>query len=523
VRLSVVIALAACAPDRGPRARPASPDALHLAFKDQIKSLDPTFANDEFSSVAVHALYDTLVGYEPASPDDPRAGLRLAPRLADRWDVSPDATRYTFHLRAGIVYADGTPIAASDFAFALERALATPDTPFGAYLADVVGADAVAKHAAPHAAGIVANDDARELVIALARPSVVLPHVLALPFAAPQRAGREPIASGPYEVEAWSQGERLVLRANPRHWDRRRGRIPRIEIRENLPRDTQFLAFERGELDALDHLNAPDLQWIAVQPAWRPYIASHAALMAFGSRMNVRVPPFDDRRVRQALNLALDKSHVAKLLAGAAVPSHGILPPGLPGRDDALAPYPHDPARARRLLADAGYPNGFAVEYATFDDDEAIKLAQSLQRDLADVGVRVRITTLTYATWLVASQSPTGPAFSITNWGADYADATTFLDPRFHSRSIADAASQNDSFYANAELDALLDRARAEPDAGARAALYRRAERILFDDAPWLWGYHQLVTEVVQPYVRGYVPHPLWDHDFTYARIEVAP
>jgi ABC-type transport system substrate-binding protein len=244
-------------------------------------------------------------------------------------------------------------------------------------------------------------------------------------------------------------------------------------------------------------------------------------LDAFGSRMNVRRRPFDDRRVRQALNYALDKQHSIRLLAGTAVAAHGLLPPGTLGRDDALAPYPHDPARARALLAEAGYPHGFDVEYAIMNDDEAERLAASLQNDLAEVGVRVRIVEMSLAAFGTATASADGPAFSKAAWTADFPDPTSFLDAKLHSRMISDEASTNDAFYANPELDALLDAARAEPDPAARAVMYRRAERIVYDDAPWIFDYHQMLTEVTQPYVAGYAPHPVWLRDYTSAWLDV--
>jgi peptide/nickel transport system substrate-binding protein len=221
--------------------------------------------------------------------------------------------------------------------------------------------------------------------------------------------------------------------------------------------------------------------------------------------------------VRQALNYALDTEHTVKLLNNGAVPAHGILPPGLFGRDDTLAPYPHDPAKARALLAEAGYPHGFDVDFATLSDEEAETTAASIQADFAEVGVRVHISILSVPAYMTAIARPDGPPFSLATWVADYPDPTNFLDARFHTRAIG---SSNDSFYSNPELDALLDAARIETDTGKRAAMYHRAERILYDDAPWVWNYHREMTEVDQPYVQGYTPHPVWGRDYTSARLE---
>jgi ABC-type transport system substrate-binding protein len=524
--------LAACnPPDRGPRFRPAGSatprdgGTLRFAVKDQIRTLDPTLGYDEVSYFVLHAVFDTLVDFAPG-------GLAVVPRLAARWEVSPDGLRYRFELRPGIAFADGAPITAAHVKYSLERALATADSPFAGYLADIAGAPELTAGTAASCAGITAEDD-RRLAIRLVRPDPALLDVLAMPFATPQRAAhvaaagdqlrRRPDATGPFAVASWDEGNRIVLRRNPRYFDPARAHLDEIVMLENIPRDTQFQMFERAELDAAEQLAAPDYLFVIGEPAWQPYLHRAVGMNVFGSRMNVRHKPFDDRRVRQALNYALDKRHTARQLHGATVPAHGILPPGMLGRDPDLAPYPHDVARARALLAEAGYPGGIDVEYVTTSDEETEKVAGSLQSDLAEAGVRVHLVVMSFEALQAETGRPDGAAFSFTSWTADYPDPSNFFDPRFAARSIKPAESTNDSFYANPELDAVLDAARAELDDRRRDALYRRAERIVYDDAPWIWDYHRVATEVTQPYVRGYEPHPIWTRDFTPAWLDLGP
>src|SRR5262249_15025837 len=154
------------------------------------------------------------------------------------------------------------------------------------------------------------------------------------------------------------------------------------------------------------------------------------------------------------------------------------------------------------------------VDYVIMADDEAERVALSLQADLAAVGVRVHIERMSLASFGAAIWSARGPAFSKDGWLGDFPDPTSFLDPQFHSRAIQDDNPTNSPFYSTPEFRALLDSARGEPDAEKRAALYRPAERILYDDAPWIWDYHQQMVEVVQPYVAGYAPHPVWLRDY---------
>jgi ABC-type transport system substrate-binding protein len=520
--------LAACnAPSNGPRFKaaggePRAGGTLHIAFPGAVSSLDPTIAYDELSFYVLHHLFDTLVDYAPGSFDP-------VPRLAERWEVSENGETLRFWLRSGLTFADGKTITAADFKYSLERAMTTPDSPFGAMLTDIVGAQDVIGGTTRDCAGITAPSD-RELVIVLAAPNMAFLYVLAMPFATPQRedhvlsAGdrlrRMPLATGPYQLGSWDEGQHIVLHEREAYVDPARNRIGVIDIRENVPRDTQFLMLEAGELDSMLAPSAPDQLWVTSTPSWQPYVHRRPLLSTFGARFDVTAKPFDDVRVRQALNYALDKSAIVKLLTGSATPAHGILVPGMLGFDPALAPYPHDPAKAKALLAAAGYPDGFATTYVTTDDADAATLAQSMQADFAEVGVRVTLQQLSFATFATAIGKH-GTPFAFVSWLADYPDPSNFLDTRFHSRSISDEGSLNASFYANPSLDALLDSARAERDPVRRAELYRRAERIVHDDAPWLWGYHSVATEVSQPYVKGFDQHPVWLRDFTTAWLDL--
>jgi len=533
-RLGGVIAVllaAGCAPaDRGPRFRPAGATTprdggtLRFAVKDQVRTLDPMIADDDSGWYVLHPLFDTLIDF---SPD-----LEIIPRLATSWAVSQDGRTYTFELRPGITFSDGVPIAAAHVKYSLERTLHAQDSPFTQYLGDIEGAHDVIDGRATTCAGLLTPSDHR-LVIRLAQPNPALLDIFAMPFTTPQRAEhvaaagdqlrRRPDATGPFMLDSWDEGDRVVLTRNPHYYDPTRAHLDAMVMIENVPRDTQFEMFERAEIDAAEKLATPDYLFVMSEPAWQPYVHRSPAMNVYGSRMNVQVKPFNDRRVRQALNYALDKRHTQRLLNGTTVPAHGILPPGMVGRDPGLAPYPHDVAKARALLAEAGYPDGFDVEYVTTNDEETEKVAGSLQSDLAEVGVRLRITVMSWAAWQTAIGQPQGPAFSFASWTADFPDPTDFFDPLFDSRAITSTNSSNNSFYQNPELDALLDEARRAPDLLERKALYRRAEHILYDDAPWIWDYHRLSTEVTQPYVRGYELHPIWQRDYTSAWLDLGP
>lgn len=497
--LMMVLAAAACAPpDRLPRREPVG-DTLRFSTKDLLRTLDPVSANDDLSMWVLHPMLDTLVTYDPAT-------MELVPQLAESWEVSADGRTYTFALREAR-YDDGSPIRADDFVHALARARDTAVSSFSHFVEDLEEVTAPSE---------------RRLVIRMKASNRLLLNVLAMKFAAPlprahaAQVGadlrRRPRASGPYRLAAWSEGERIRLERNPHYRDRARQGLTALEMREGVPRDLQFLMFERGELDTAERLSAPDLIFLEDHPAWQPYVQRLPMAAVYGVQMNVRTQPFDDVRVRRALNYALNKDATTKLLSGTSTPAHGPIPPGMPGRDEELPPYPYDPARARALLAEAGYSDGLDLTFTTFFDEDATKLALAMQQDLAAVGARVKIRQVSVGVWMSTMNDL---SFAIGGWFGDYLDPSALIDPIFKT-----GGPQNSTGYSNPALDRLLDEARLERDATRRAALYRRVDRILRDDAPWIWNYHQLTVEVSQPYVRGYRLHPAWIRDFTTASLE---
>ncbi|HEY4057344.1 MAG TPA: ABC transporter substrate-binding protein, partial [Kofleriaceae bacterium] len=304
-RALLLLAIAACSPPSdGPKfkeAGAASPHrggTLRFSARDQLATLDPTIAYDEMSYFALRFLWEPLLDYAPGS-------AVLIPRLAERWEVSADATTFTFWLRDSR-FSDGTPVVAGDVKYSLERALKTPDSPFGQWLVDVDGAADVVAGKAADCAGITTPTD-HELVIKLARPNAGFIYTLAAPFTAPQRrshveaAGesirREPLGNGPYALVTWSEGERLSLTRSATYTGTQPAYPDAIEMLEAVPRDTQFMMLEQGELDTAYRLSAPDLLWVHSQPKWQAVAHTTALLSTYGARFDVTQKPFDDVRV----------------------------------------------------------------------------------------------------------------------------------------------------------------------------------------------------------------------------------
>jgi peptide/nickel transport system substrate-binding protein/oligopeptide transport system substrate-binding protein len=236
--------------------------------------------------------------------------------------------------------------------------------------------------------------------------------------------------------------------------------------------------------------------------------------------LNCQMPPLDDRRVRQALNYAVDKADVLALLNNRGVVARGFVPPTMPGYRNDLEGYSYDPARARALLEEAGLERGFTTELWTQGSDTDVKIAQKLQQDFSAVGVRLDIKLVAWSSFLDAIRQPrTVPVFDL-GWSADFPDPSNFLDVLFHS-SRWDA--NNHSFYANPIVDGLFDRARVLLDANERIRLYAEAERLIVTDAPVIPLYHPTTYVIRHPRVHGYAIHPLLPARVTEVWLDPAP
>jgi ABC-type transport system substrate-binding protein len=325
--------------------------------------------------------------------------------------------------------------------------------------------------------------------------------------------------SGPFLLDSWLQGSRMVFRRNPRYWNAREIHLDKIVIDMHVDRDTAVLNFLRGDYDTVDRLSSDMYVRFARSPKWKPHIIVSPGMNSYGELMSERCDPRLNKQVRLAFNYALDKDDSRILSNGRYIVAHGIYPPGLPSYDANLAPYPHDVAKARALMAAGGYPHGFDITYTTLKDELQEKLAESIQSDLAEIGVRVHIQLVTFPAYLTAV-GRNQLCFAYSAWVMDFPDPWDFIEVKFHSRYIGDTNASNDAAYKNPALDAVLDAARRERDAHKRVALYQEAERILYADPPWIWHYHSTWVEFLQPYVKGYAYHPVYQRDTRYVWLD---
>lgn len=493
---------------------PTRGGTLNLALAADVKSLDPAVAYDTYSIAFTHAVAAGLLDYDE--------GTELEPDLAERWQVSPDGKRYTFHLRPGLKFSDGSPLAAADFKYAIERMLRpTNRSPGADFYTDIQGARAFRDGKSPGVTGIQ-TPDPETVVFLLDRPSPTFLNVLALTFTAPvpraavERSGaefaRRPVGAGPFRVKSYVPGQRLQLERNPHYYRQDRPHLDGVDVQLGVEERVQVLRFENGQLDALHYIPSADYPRFKTDPKWSELLVEGPVNTVWFLGMNTRMKPFDNLKVRQAVAHAVDPAKVIRLLNGRGLPLKGILPPKLPGHNPAVHGYPHDPARARALLAEAGQPNGFTTTLWVGGEERYLKIAQGVQADLKAVGIDAQLKPAALPTYLAAiHKADTTPIF-YGGWFPDFPDPGNFMEPLFHSRRINRDNSPNSSFLADPEVDRLLDRGASMPAGPERLKVYQQAEAAVMEQAPWAPLYVEVESRLRQPSVGGLSIHPVWPY-----------
>jgi ABC-type transport system substrate-binding protein len=473
------------------------PDALRLALETEPTNLDPAFAVDYSSGWVSSLIHSNLVRFEPDGS--------LVPDAASGWSISGDGLEYVFRV-GGSRFSDGSAVTAVDVERSLMR-LIDPSTasPRWWVLEPVVGAPAWhAGRGGPP--GIEVRDDST-LVIRLSSPAAHFLSLLAMPAAgivSPRAAdslgrdyGRMPVGSGPWRLASWTSGDDLILERNPFAKSAGQG-PPRIEIRLIPETMTRIAEFEVGNLDILEIPPAELELWRAA--GVRLLRSPELRIVYIG--LNNGKPPFDDPRVRRALNMAVDVDMIiGQLLFGAAQRATGIVPEGLRQSPLPEPLYRYDPEGARRLLAEAGYPDGFSMEIWQRENPESGRVLESVQAFLARAGVEVRIVTREWSAFKQAVDRGTPDAFYL-DWYADYPDAGNFLVPLFHSGNRGGGG--NRSGFADSAVDSILDLASVEGDPAQRWKLYEEAEERVMEAAPWIFLWFPVRYEVVSHRLEGY-------------------
>jgi peptide/nickel transport system substrate-binding protein len=492
------IALAACA-------RPVqAPSALIVGRTADALSLDPARITDAESAEVTEQIFDHLVRYRHDSTE-------IEPSLATAWDVSADGRTWTFHLRPNVLFHDGTPMDADAVVFSLDRQR-DPKHPFhepdfNYWNNSFRNIQAVEKIDSLTVRVTIERPYAPFLAdLAMFPVSVVSPTAV-------RRWGREfakhPVGTGPFRFVDWTPGERITLEANPSYWDG----APRIQnLVFTVIRDARqrLVALEGGAIDVAESLAPQDLQFVALHPDLEVHriAGNNIAYLA----MNMLHHPFDDVRVRRAVNYAINKQAIVRLIyQGQAEEATGAVPPSL-WAHEAGPTYGYDPEKARRLLEEAGYkPTLHRLRLFTMNTSRPYMpapetVARIVQHNLHDVGIDVDIVADDMETHQRAIQRGEHD-LCLLGWSTDNGDPDNILYMLFDPDNAETGTARNVAFYRNPELHGLLTWAQESSDQHERERFYRRAQAIISRDVPWVPLAHAEVVVASRSNIGGLTLH----------------
>lgn len=482
-------------------ASPATAGFFRMDLAQEPPSMDPQGTTLPEALLLMTSMFDGLLTYEVDR-------MVVAPNLAASYAWSPDGKVLTVHLKPGVHFANGDPVTSADVRYSIVRnLLPAVKSAYESAYEDIIGAKDYFEGKATAVSGIE-TPDAQTIVFRLNEPEGYFLNILALMSsfvsdhavsADPTAMARHPMGTGPFKVDSWQANVSMTLVRNSFYNRAPRPQLTRIEITFGPTQQTQLEAFQRGEVDAVWGLGPLDpalyLQILANPALKRDYVYSDSPWPYFIPLNPDLVPAYKDVRVRQAMNYAVNKQYVVqKGLNGRGTIFGGAIPPGIPGYTDSLKPYPYDLAKAKQLLAEAGWSKGFDVEFIERPGDEQVP--QIVQQELAAVGVRMTIKKVTFAQWF-AMRRQRQVQMTDAGWLMDYPDAQDYLYYLLHSHSPFNAYG-----YRNPQFDALVDQANAMTDQTERIKLYQQANEIAAHDAPWIFMYNQRTDALYQQWVQ---------------------
>ena len=520
--LSCLLLASGCARRETPVQTGIREQVLYFGNGSEPRDLDPHVVVSFNDFNIVLALFEGLTGI------DERTSQPI-PALAERWTTSTDGLVWQFHLRPGAHWSNGDALTARDFVFGIRRALAPKLASEYAYVlypirnAEAYNAGRLTDFSQ---VGVRAIDD-QTLEVTVARPTPYLAAAATLPAwfplhqasieklgpyddrAVPWTRPENMVCSGPFLLKEWSPGNRIVVERNPNYWDARHVRLHRMVFYPIENASTQEAAVRAGQL----HLTSDvPLSKIAA------YRRDHPAVLRIDPfldtafmRFNVKRAPFNDQRVRQALARALDRTALVQdVTLGGQQPAHCLTPPNTAGYT-ARAAIPDDFARARQLLAEAGFPGGrgfpkVEVQFATLElNQRLLEAVQQMWR--RELGVAVTLANKEQRVWL-NDERQLNYDISYAHWIGDYVDPSTFLE------LFTSDGGNNSTGWANAGYDRLVKAAGAEQDPHDRYELYQQAEALLLEEAPIVPLFFGTRVFLCHPAVKNWQPALLGIHQY---------
>ena len=443
--------------------------------------------------------------------------LNVIPDIAGSWEVLNGGTTYIFHLKQGVKYTNNRIVIADDFKYSFKRIL----SPFGKspntwVLERISGAKDFMQGRSPDISGIEVRDP-YTLKIKLDQPfspflylltmtaAYVVPHEEVEKFGADFSS--HPVGTGPFKLKEWRNNNEIILTRNNQYFSES-AKIEGIVYRV-IPEDlTAITEFELGNIDVIT-VPASEYSRYRADPEWKKYLSSVNGLNTYYLGFNCSRPPFDNPDLRKAVSYGIDREKILKTF----YENRGRLAegpvPDILRKWQTKPPYPFDPRKAMKIIDTLGMKDRKVLFYIT-SDQEVIDMAEIIQSYLQRAGLRAEIKQLEWSAYKAAINNGEADMFWL-GWWADYPDPENFLFPLFHSSNHG--ASGNRSRYTNKEVDRLIEAGQRALNISERNEYYRSAEKIITEEAPWVFFWHKTDFTLRQPYLKNYKIYPIYSID----------
>ncbi len=508
--LLAVAALLATVGLAGAQPRVPNPDTLFYGVYWEPVNLDPHAITDWGSMWMLDNTYETLVRYKTKEVKGKVVGTaEVQPHLAESVETSPDGRTFTFKLRRGVKFHSGEEMTAEAVRYSVNRMLTIglgPSRLIREFI-DTNSTEVVDRYTVriklnrpcPFFLQLMAATNTGAIV----NPKTVEAQGGITPGKHNEWMSRNVDGTGPFKWGPWKAGESFELVANPDYWQGA-PKLRRIVFRIIRDMSTQLLLLLRGELDIVYRLPPDMTQQLIGNPDIN--INRESGIGMHQIYMNTRMKPFDNKKVRQAVLYAIDPYAINRAAAfGYATVAKSAIPPALEGWTDTLWPYRTDPTKAKSLLAEAGYPEGFKTEiYYNAGNTEREQTSIAAQAQLRKAGIEVEIRSIPWPTFVTNFQEGKMPMFVLSGLALPIVE--DFVLSNYHSKSHGPRG--NYSFYTNREVDALINRLLTTLDRRKRLEIIRNIQKIVIEDAPSAWIYTSMLFYAQRKWVKGWVLYP---------------
>ena len=452
-------------------------------------SLDPHRTNDSASAQIIGQIYERLVRLSPE--------MTIVPCLATEW-TQVDELTLEFKLREGVMFHNGDELKASDVKFTFDRHINPETAAPAAFMLTTVKEVQVVDD---YTVRFIAKSPTASLLYNLSHEDMGILSERAVTEAGENYAS-QPVGTGSLKFDSWKKNQEIVMVKHDAYWGEP-AKSDKVTMRIIPESATAIAELQTGGIDVLLNVGSHYQPMFVEGTGMKLEQFNTFTVKYLG--FDIRQKPFDDVRVRQAFNYAVNKDVIVKVAyANSAMPLSGPLADKINGYNPDLTPYAYNVEKAKALLAEAGYADGITTTLYISDKEVDTKIATVLQAQLKDVGVTVDIQVLEWGAFL--QETSKGLPLFLLGWTTVTADADNGMYSNFHSSAWG--SQGNRVFYKNEKVDELLDLGRAEFDQDARAKLYQEASQIIYDDAPWSFLVAETYRVGLRDNVEGFVSMP---------------